>query len=147
MVDKTWNHTKMIVIAVIIFIAISAILFLSTSSTGKAILVNEEDKSEVIEKISFTEERLVLKQRNLILERNQEDSFLIGTYNDLNEELVYSIDVEIVQKEQSGGKSFSDDLKFVYHPGTFFLDQSQGGINLIKVKGKELHVLACRYHY
>ena len=130
-----------IVIALIDFVVIGlGVSFVSgqfKSISGAASEIQKEVKEQLMEELVLGEDKLVVLERNVNLDINQNQDLVFGVYNDLEKELVYEVEVEIGQKEQASNKDFSKDLDFLYHHGPFFLEKAQAGMNLLKIQGKE----------
>ena len=133
--------TKVIVIAVIAFLIIAlGINFIGSqfkTISGAATEIQQEVKEQLMADLTESDDKLVLLERNINLERKKPANLIFGVNNHLEGELIYSVEVETTQKEQAGAEDFSDDLDFFYHPGPFFLEKIQSGMNLLKLEGKK----------
>ncbi len=142
MAKKALIDLKVILISVAVFFVFALFFYLfnqpilKKASTGSAVEIPSEIKEELQNQLKSGTESLILSQRNIRLNQSGTADLILGVYNNFSEGLVYGIEIKTLQKEEATS-DFSKHLQFTYHPGLFFLETAQAGMNLVKIKAKE----------
>lgn len=140
MAKKAFADLKVILISVAVFFVFALVFYLFNQSentlAGSAVEISSEIKEKLQNQLKSGTESLILSQRNIKLNQSESKDLILGIYNNFSEGLVYGIEIKTLQKEEATS-DFSKHLQFTYHPGPFFLETAQAGMNLVKIKAKE----------